>query len=223
MTYGALVFCLDHMSFDAVARRRSMESGQMAPWSRTCGASSHRLNGSPCRPKGRLVLWPVVCPMPAGGSAVKGRQRGGWLPVAERASPLTALQAAGTKPGAKRRAQIRTAADRGTPMPRCQGGCHLAGASLKSSTNTSLWSGEGMRPGGKNKKTCRDLCRSIAQAPVSVGSGSAARGRSACRRLPCGRGSPSPPCRGPWGLRGGSARRRRRWRASLCRVRLRPR
>ena len=92
-----------------------------------------------CRPKGRLVLWPVVCPMPAGGSAVKGRQRGGWLPVAERAGPLTALQTAGTQPGAKWRAQIRTAADRGTPMPRCQGGCHLAGASLKSSTNTSLW------------------------------------------------------------------------------------
>ena len=61
------------------------------------------------------------------------------LPVAERAGPLTALQAAGTQPGAKRRAQIRTAACRGTPMPRCQGGCHLAGASLKSSTNTSLW------------------------------------------------------------------------------------
>ena len=76
--------------------------------------------GEICRPKGRLVLWPVVCPMPAGGSAVKGRQRGRWLPVAERASPLTALQAAGTKPGAKRRAQTRTAADRGTPMPRCQ-------------------------------------------------------------------------------------------------------
>ena len=92
-----------------------------------------------CRPKGRLVLWPVVCPMPADGSAVKGRQRGRWLPVAERAGPLTALQAAGTKPGAKRRAQIRTAACRGTPMPRCQGGCHLAGASLKSLANTSLW------------------------------------------------------------------------------------
>ena len=69
----------------------------------------------------------------AEGSLVEG------LPVAKRAGPLTALQAAGTKPGAKRRAQIRTAADRGTPMPRCQGGCHLAGASLKSSTNTSLW------------------------------------------------------------------------------------
>ena len=80
---------------DAGARRRSMESGQMAPWSRTCGASSLRLNGSPCRPKGRLVLWPVVCPMPADESAVKGRQRGGRLPVAERVSPLTALQAAG--------------------------------------------------------------------------------------------------------------------------------
>lgn len=64
-----------------------------------------------------VLLWPVVCPMPAGGSAVKGRQRGRWLPVAERASPLTALQAAGTKPGAKRRAQIRTAAYRGTPIP----------------------------------------------------------------------------------------------------------
>ncbi len=49
-----------------------------------------------CRPKGRPVLWPVVCPMPAGGSAVKGRQRSEWLPVAERASPLTALQTAGT-------------------------------------------------------------------------------------------------------------------------------
>ena len=53
----------------------------------------------------------------------------GWslvgLPVAERAGPLTALQAAGTQPGAKRRALIRTAADRGTTMPRCQGGCHL--------------------------------------------------------------------------------------------------
>ena len=44
-----------------------------------------------------VLLWPVVCPMPAGGSAVKGRQRGRWLPVAERASPLTALQAAGTR------------------------------------------------------------------------------------------------------------------------------
>ena len=50
-------------------------------------------------PAGRragVPLWPVVCPMPAGGSAVKGRQRDGRLPVAERASPLTALQAAGT-------------------------------------------------------------------------------------------------------------------------------
>lgn len=103
-----------------------------------------------CRPKGRSA--PLACCLPhaggwkcgqgqatqnaegpvAEGSLVEG------LPVAERASPLTALQAAGTKPGAKRRAQIRTAADRGTPMPRCQGGCHLAGASLKSSTNTSL-------------------------------------------------------------------------------------
>ena len=35
-----------------------------------------------------VPLWPVVCPMPAGGSAVKGRQRGGRLPVAERAEPL---------------------------------------------------------------------------------------------------------------------------------------
>ena len=50
-----------------------------------------------CRPKGRLVLWPVICPMPADESAVKGRQHGGWLPVAERASPLKALQAAGTR------------------------------------------------------------------------------------------------------------------------------
>ena len=57
--------------------------------------------------------------------AAAGAAAAGWLPVAERASPLTALQAAGTQPGAKRRAQIRTAADRGTPMPRCQGGCHL--------------------------------------------------------------------------------------------------
>ena len=94
--------------------------------------------GEICRPKGRLVLWPVVCPMPAGGSAVKGRQRGRWLPVAERAGPLTARQAAGTQPGAKWRAQIRTAADRGTPMPRCQGGCCLANASLKRSANSSL-------------------------------------------------------------------------------------
>ena len=35
------LFCLDHMSFDAGARRRFTESGQKAPWSRTCGASSH--------------------------------------------------------------------------------------------------------------------------------------------------------------------------------------
>ena len=69
----------------------------------SCFPKIHRLSakkelgtGEICRPKGRLVLWPVVCPMPAGGSAVKGRQRGWWLPVAERAGPLTALQAAGT-------------------------------------------------------------------------------------------------------------------------------
>ena len=106
------------------------ESEQELALPATCYLAGRRAGGP---------LWPVGCPMPAGGSAVKGRQRGRWLPVAERASPLTALQAAGTKPGAKRRAQIRTAACRGTPMPRCQGGCHLAGASLKSSTNTSLW------------------------------------------------------------------------------------
>ena len=41
--------------------------------------------GDICRPEAGVPLWPVVRPMPAGGSAVKGRQRGGWLPVAERA------------------------------------------------------------------------------------------------------------------------------------------
>ena len=85
--------------------------------------------------------------------AAAGAAAAGWLPVAERASPLTALQTAGTQPGAKWRAQIRTAACRGTPVPRCQGGWHLANTSLrdeqaqalghcswerKSSTNTSL-------------------------------------------------------------------------------------
>ena len=112
--------------------------------------------GEICRPKGRLVLWPVVCPMPAGGSAVKGRQRGRWLPVAERAGPLTALQAAGTKPGAKRRAQTRTAADRGTPMPRCQGGCCLANTSLECSANTSLARSVELETGDKGRTCCEE-------------------------------------------------------------------
>ena len=110
-----------------------------------------------CRPKGRSA--PLACCLPHAGGWKCGQGQAtqnaegpvaGWslvgLPVAERASPLTALQAAGTKPGAKRRAQIRTAADRGTPMPRCQGGCHLRTiqvwgleeGSWMSSTNTSL-------------------------------------------------------------------------------------
>ena len=47
------------------------------------------------------------------------------------------------EPGAKWRAQIRTAADRGTPMPRCQGGCCLANAGLERSANSELVGDQG--------------------------------------------------------------------------------
>ncbi len=68
-----------------------------------------------------VPLWPVVCPMPAGGSAVKGRQRGGRLPVAERASPLTALRAAGTHA----RINADGANTHGGWQGRSDGRCHL--------------------------------------------------------------------------------------------------
>ena len=63
----------------------------------------------PAGQRAGVPLWPDVCPMPAGGSAVKGRQRDRWLPVAERASPLTALQVAGTH---ARRAKVWTGVTR---------------------------------------------------------------------------------------------------------------
>ena len=147
-----------------------------------------------CRPKGRSA--PLACCLPhaggwkcgqgqatrrgpvAEGSCVEGLTvaEGSLvegLPVAERARPLTALQAAGTKPGAKRRAQIRTAACRGTPMPRCQGGCHLAGASLKSSTNTNLAKSVELETGEKDRTCCEGAagpvdCRGERWMDVSI-------------------------------------------------------
>ena len=182
------------------------ESEQELALPATCYLAGRRAGGP---------LWPVGCPMPAGGSAVKGRQRGRWLPVAERAGPLTALQAAGTQPGAKRRAQIRTAAYRGTPMPRCQGGCHLAGTSLKSSTNTSLVDRRGP---GAQEKTCRDICRSFVllwkdEVLIEEGTTQEWKVTERRRRLSARRHGWSPPT-ARRGLRGPCGRMRRpvcRW------------
>ena len=79
---------------DAAARRKFMESGQKALWSRTCGASSHRLNSSPAGRRADLTFGLLSAPC----HGAEGKSRAGqgdrdlkkqrWWPAAKRAKPL---------------------------------------------------------------------------------------------------------------------------------------